>query len=363
MTRRPVPLLVLIALAVALAGCTLQTAGAPTGERTYQARFDDVQHLVVGHSVRISDVVVGTVTGVSLDGYDAVVDMSIVDGREIPAGTTASVSSTSLLGESYVRLRLPEDGAGAPLPDGAELATTQADASFEELTLQLLTLTRAVQGRDVATVVDAGAQALSGRGDDLNGLLDSAAQISAELADQRQQFEALIDHAGELGGAMAPEAVEIAETIDLAAEATGELARQRDRLVQTVAAVTDVASTIEVEVLAPHRAQIDQLLADVSPVVAAVNADVGTLIETLEALITFNENIPRATGGGVLLSYAIFDEYLLGDRSLQTTELGHLIHTLLNPNPDDPGQTVGDAVGSATRTVEELLGVLGGGAG
>lgn len=350
---------VLVVVTLALAGCDLQTAGAPMGDLSFVARFDDVQHLVTGHSVRVADVTVGTVTGVDLDGYDAVVEMSIVDGRELPVGTTASISTTSLLGENYVRLRLPESG-GEPLPDGAELPTAGADASFEELTLQLLTLTRAVQGRDAAAVVEAGAEALGGRGDDLGDLVRTAGQLTRDLAAQRGSFEVLVDRLGQLGQSLAPEADEIGQTIELANEATGELASQRDRLVQTVQEITTLAGTLDAEVLTPHRAAIDGMLADLAPVVSTIDADVGTLVESLQKLVIFNENIPRASGGGVLLSYAIFDTFTFDDRMLHIGGLGQIMQTLLHPDLDDLGGTVDDVTGSGGGLVDELLGAVGG---
>ena len=48
------------------ASCSLQTFGTPSGDMTLNATFDDVQSLVAGHSVQISDVRVGTVTGIRL---------------------------------------------------------------------------------------------------------------------------------------------------------------------------------------------------------------------------------------------------------------------------------------------------------
>ena len=51
---------------VALVGtsCSLRTAGSPRGDLELTAEFDDVADLVVGHSVQISDVTVGTITGI-----------------------------------------------------------------------------------------------------------------------------------------------------------------------------------------------------------------------------------------------------------------------------------------------------------
>src|SRR5688572_21033610 len=104
MRRIKVTAIVLV-LALALTGCSIRTAGWPKGALQLTATFDDVSNLVVGHSVKIADVTVGTVTGVTLDGYRAQVTMELRDDLELPTDTTALLSKTSLLGEQYIELR------------------------------------------------------------------------------------------------------------------------------------------------------------------------------------------------------------------------------------------------------------------
>src|SRR5256885_13780870 len=99
-----------IVVTLTATGCSYQTMGSPKGHLTLTADFSDVQNLVVGHGVQISNVKVGTVTGVKLVGkgstYRTRVTMSIKNGIKIPQGTTAQLSITSILGENYVALQL-----------------------------------------------------------------------------------------------------------------------------------------------------------------------------------------------------------------------------------------------------------------
>ncbi|MER7541686.1 MlaD family protein [Spirillospora sp. NPDC127506] len=97
-------LLLVVAVALAVSGCSYQTAGAPKGDLTLTATFDDAQGLVAGHSVQMSDITIGTVTKVELVGYKARATLSIEDGIKIPKGTRAEIKVTSLLGENYVDL-------------------------------------------------------------------------------------------------------------------------------------------------------------------------------------------------------------------------------------------------------------------
>ena len=119
-------LLLVVAVALAVSGCSYQTAGAPKGDLTLTATFDDAQGLVAGHSVQMSDITIGTVTKVELVGYKARATLSIEDGIKIPKGTRAEIKVTSLLGENYVDLQLPP---GASMDRGPFLASGSAITS------------------------------------------------------------------------------------------------------------------------------------------------------------------------------------------------------------------------------------------
>ncbi|NED57475.1 MCE family protein, partial [Micromonospora aurantiaca] len=77
-------LLVMVAAVLAVSGCSYKTAGAPKGDLTLTATFDDAQGLVAGHSVQMSDITIGTVTKVELAGYKAKATLSIEDDVKIP---------------------------------------------------------------------------------------------------------------------------------------------------------------------------------------------------------------------------------------------------------------------------------------
>lgn len=310
-TGRAVRLLALLLVVVSGGACTLQTAGGPKGDLTLVGRFDDVQHLVVGHSVRISDVAVGTVTDIELDGHDALVEMSIVDGRDVPVGTVASVSATSLLGENYVRLRLPERVEAPFHEDGDEVATGSADASFEELTIQLLAVLRGIEGEDVGDIVDAGATAIGGRGDELGGLLQRLDELGDGLVGQSQQLVRAMDSFAVLGDDLAAGAGSFGASIETTAEATGTLAAQGDRVVTMVDELTRLAETLDANLLDPHREELDRILDRLAPVADVLVQDSDTLVAVLEALRTASPLLPLMIDDHEALTYGIFDTFYI----------------------------------------------------
>lgn len=316
-TRR---LLVVLVGALVVAGCRLETATAPMGSRTFETRFDDVQELALGHTVRISDVVVGTVTAIELDGYRARVEYSIVDGRLIPPGTSAAIGATSLLGENYVQLRLPTPMSGEDLPDGAELPSAGTVTTVEELAVQLLALTRAIQGRDLSTIVEAGATAIGPRGAQLNAFIVSLDELSGGLAAQTGVFDALLTDLEVLLGALAPTAANIGATVDAAAAASETLAAQRTRLVDTVDALTVLASTLDAEVLVPHRDRLSGIIRDLAPVTDELVAERERLRLILERVVIATERIPSAIFQEGLLGYGWVHNFFFGETHLDFSE-------------------------------------------
>lgn len=321
--------LLLVTGALAVSACTLETTGAVKGDRRFSARFDDIQELVVGHAVRISDVNVGTVLGIKLDGYEAVVEFTVENGRVVPEGTTASVSVTSLLGENYLALRPPGDPDAPPLESGATLTSAGTSASVEELAVELLALTRAVHGRDVAAIVQAGAVGIGPRGRELNELIRTVGSVTDGLAAQSEVFGALLTDLDAILPTLAQDATAIGETIDLAADATGSLAEQRNRIVTVVADLTALAVSLDEEVLAPHRERLTRIIDQLAPVASVVAEERDRLVTAIEQLVVVTERLPTAIHEGGVIGYAWLDEFAVGDEKLQITDLGTALGELL----------------------------------
>lgn len=79
---------------------------AAGGGYVLQARFSSAGGLTIGSDVRVSGIKVGTVVDQELDPeyYDAVVRFTVDPDVELPADTSASISSEGILGGSYLSL-------------------------------------------------------------------------------------------------------------------------------------------------------------------------------------------------------------------------------------------------------------------
>lgn len=116
------------AVAMVLSGCNFTPyslplpGGADLGDHPYtvKAEFRDAMDLVPQGGVRSSDVTVGKITDVQLKrgSWTAVVTMEINGDTRLPDNTFASIRQTSLLGEKFVSLDAPDQGAYGRLGNG-----------------------------------------------------------------------------------------------------------------------------------------------------------------------------------------------------------------------------------------------------
>ncbi|MDP2689773.1 MAG: outer membrane lipid asymmetry maintenance protein MlaD [Deltaproteobacteria bacterium] len=95
------------------------------------AEFTSTEGLNEGSPVEIAGVEAGKVEGISLDGYFAVVKMRIRPGVLLPYDTIASIRSTGLIGEKFIKLN--PGGSGEMLRPGDRITDTEPSISIEEL--------------------------------------------------------------------------------------------------------------------------------------------------------------------------------------------------------------------------------------
>ncbi|MCW2914474.1 MAG: virulence factor Mce family protein [Actinomycetia bacterium] len=302
----------MLALSVTLSGCSVQTLGAPKGHLTLTADFEDVQNLVAGHSVKIADVAVGSITTIKLipagSGYHSRVTMSIKDGVKVPVGTSAELSITSLLGENYVRLIPPpgsDRSAGPVLADHARITRTSVAPAFEEVVGKAGPLLTAVSGNDIAGIVDAGATAFGGKGQQLNTMIKQSGQLLEMFAARHDQLATAIDDLDRLGQKLAKGQKALAALPDNLARTTRLLADDRDKILKAVTGLSNLAKTVNDTILVRRTDRLRTTIEKLGPsirILASDKTDLGHLIATLE---NFVKVVPRAVYNGQLLAYPV----------------------------------------------------------
>jgi phospholipid/cholesterol/gamma-HCH transport system substrate-binding protein len=295
---------------VSLAGCSFRTAGAPQGSLVLKASFSDVQGLVAGHSVQMSDVKIGTVTKIELDPrtYKSTATLSIVDGHRIPQGTRAEIKVTSLLGENYVDLMLPPGGSmdrGPFLASGAAITQTRVQPSFEQVVGQAGPLLQALAGNDLATIVNTGAAALDGNGQRLNVSVAKSGELLKVFTVQRNQLAQAVDQFAKLGRSLAQGGDELNRAPVELERTTKLLNDNKHKILKTVQRLTYMARQLNDKVLEGRVLRFRTLLRDLDPVLAQLGNNRARLTGLVNGLVTFESKLPRASYDGQLLLYPI----------------------------------------------------------
>lgn len=302
-------LLVLVAVAaLAVSGCSYKTAGAPKGGLTLTATFDDAQGLVAGHSVKMSDITIGTVTKVELAGYRAKATLAIEDDVRIPRGTRAEIKVTSLLGENYVDLQMPPGASmdrGPFLATGAAITDTSVQPAFEQVVGQAGPLVQALAGNDVATVVNAGATALDGNGQKLNKTIAQVNALLGMFAEQRRELGESVDRFARLGRSLARGSDALNETPAQLERTTRLLNKDKYKIIEMVDKLTKTAHELNDKVLEGRIQRFRSLLRDLDPVLQQLGGNRRRLTALVDGLVQFTDKLPRATYDGQLLLYPL----------------------------------------------------------
>lgn len=280
-----------------LAGaCSLP--GNVRGSREITATFGDVGDLVVGHSVQVADVRVGSVKSIELtDGYEAEITMSIKDDVFIPVESRALLRTTSLLGEKFIELRpLDEDDpmAGTDLADGDEITETATAPELEFVTEQAVQILGAVVSSDVATLVETGAVGFGGRAAELTSLVEDLTTVSGTLADQTDELVRIIDALDGASTTLSGASDDIDELLVNLAETTTVLADNRDVAIDAIRELTRLARIQNDNIFEPYLAQVDTQIKQVDAILGEVGRNQAQVAELLRWVSGFADEVPKA---------------------------------------------------------------------
>ena len=293
-----------IALGLAAAAFAVTSLGACVleggGKISVHAMFKDIGDLPRYSNVQSSDVVIGIVSGIRLDGYHARVTLKIDPKAEIPSNAIALVRSTSLLGEKFVDLRAPEGEPAStePLQDGDVIPVER---------------TRRLPGVDDA-FIKLGRMLEGGNAAALASVIHSSATI---VRDREERLGQIFTELRNLSGVMAVRAPDLADAITSLDTAFESLADGEDVITRVIGSSADAVSILADEqgdlerlvgsldratqVLARYSkatvADSDAALKDLRTVLDEVMTTTGDLELALTALASFTDLWPRAIPG------------------------------------------------------------------
>jgi phospholipid/cholesterol/gamma-HCH transport system substrate-binding protein len=373
----------LITVSLATSGCSVLSGGlrgvdlpggAALGDNPYTVsiEFPDVVDLVPQSLVKVADVAVGTVSGIEVDpkSWNAIVTVQVNGDVKLPADATATVSTTSLLGEKFVQLAPPSRGAVpmlgpasdpsvGTLANGATIPVDRAGrgAEVEEVLGALSMLLNGGGVAQIKTISTELNQALVGNEPEVRSLLANLNELVSALDDRKGDITRALDGLNRLSATLNGRRGQIANALDNLSPGLKELENQRGELVDLLQSL-DRLSGVATDVVTRSRDDTIADLRSLRPTLQKLAESGQDLPDSLQILgsFPFTDAAEQAVAG----DYA--NLYLTVDLDLKSV-LDNLARSNQPfPGPDTPlfgqlpptAQLLSPLLGSSSGTVSTL---------
>ncbi|WP_299923004.1 MCE family protein [uncultured Nocardioides sp.] len=265
--------------------------GPDVGEdpMTVKVEFADVLDLVPQSTVKVNDVSVGKVSAIDLQGYQALVTLEVRRDVDLPGNAVAELRQTSLLGEKFVELSAPAEGAIASrLQDGAVIPIERAgrNPEVEEVLGALSLLLNGGGVAQLKTITQELNLALEGREDSARSVLRNLRTFTGQLDENKADIVDAIESLNRLALAAEKQLPTIDRALEELPSALDSIDRQRDDLVEMLAAL-DQLSSVAVDVIARSKDATITSLERLDPVLTQLAASGDDFTNAFNVFLTY----------------------------------------------------------------------------
>lgn len=256
---------------------------------TVKVEFADVLDLVPQSTVKVNDVSVGKVTEIDLQGYQALVTMELRRDVDLPGNAVAELRQTSLLGEKFVQLSAPAEGAVADRLEDGEVIPIERAGRNPEVEEVLGALSLLLNGGGVAqlkTITQELNLALEGREDSARSVLRNLRTFTGQLDDNKADIVDAIESLNRLAIAAEKQLPTIDKALEELPSALDSINRQRDDLVEMLAALNDL-SDVAVDVIAESKDATITSLKRLNPVLTQLAASGDDFTNAFHVFLTY----------------------------------------------------------------------------
>jgi len=347
-------LVVLLAAVLLLSSCKFDGAydlplpGGPVDADNairITAEFEDILNVVPKSPVMVDDVTVGEVTDVERVGWNAKITMLVREDIDLPDNAIAEIRQVSLLGEKYVALEPPPEGASTGrLGDGDNipLSSTGRNPEVEEVLGALSFLLSGGGVAQLGTITKELNKAMDGRQQSLRHLLGSLTDVVGTLDDQKDDIIRAMQSVSDLTATLNSEKQTVTGALDVAGPAIEVLADQHDELISMLTAL-DRLGVVGTRVIKASKDDLLRSLSHLRPVLAELRAAGDKLAPGLNLLLSFPfpkeaSDIVRGDYANTSIRADISLEHVLPPGSIPDLPIPDL------PTPDlpPPGQVLSD---------------------
>ncbi len=253
------------------------------------AEFEDILNIVPKSPVMVDDVTVGEVSAVERVGWHAKITMLVRKDVVLPDNAIAEIRQVSLLGEKYVALEPPAEGApSGRLGDGDNipLDATGRNPEVEEVLGALSFLLSGGGVAQLGTITEELNKAMDGRQESLRHLLASLTDVVGTLDDQKTDIIRALESVNNLTETLNREKQTVTGALDVAGPAIKVLADQHDELIAMLSAL-DRLGVVGTRVIRASKDDLLKSLGHLKPVLSRLRAAGDKLAPGLNLIISF----------------------------------------------------------------------------
>lgn len=276
-------------LVAALAAGSLSACG--NGSLTISATFEDVGDLAPGAPVMMVDIPIGSVENIRLAGDEALVAMSVDEDAGVPQGVGARIRRTSVLGERFVDIVLPENVTSStpPIADGAHIEETSVRSDLEDLVQSGSDVLGAISASQLAVMIEEGAKGFGGQGAELRNLLQNYERIVGRYAGRSEEITSLIRSLRTFNDTLAAEAPAHGRSVHNAARSLEVLAEESGRLERAIVSLARLARGGRA-ILQAHRQDMERFFAQSRVILGVLEREQGSIRNFLRWAPGHNRN-------------------------------------------------------------------------
>lgn len=267
---------------------------------TITAEFEDATGLLQGDVIKAAGVTIGRVEKIRVEDGLAIVEMSIEEGTELPAGIAAEVRFRNLIGQRMIALVEDTEGAASGiLQGGALIPLEQTKPAFDLSVLfnGLRPLIRSTSPEDINIVTGEVLAALKGREDVTADLFTNLADISDTLASKDEELDVLLDGVNAVTSNLSTRDAQLrASLADLGSFLT-DLSASREQLGQALVNL-DVAANKLGQIVRDNDERIEGEIDDLAVLLDAIDDRRGDLRKIVRRLPDFLTAVQRVTNYG-----------------------------------------------------------------
>lgn len=249
-----------------------------------RARFSEALNLAEGAPVKVNGVDMGKVKSIAVDDFTAEATLTLQEDADLREGARARLRYTTPLGELFVDVTNPADGAALGDDAVLELPETETAPTVEDALAQASLLINGGGLDQLQTVTEELNTALNGNEADYRALLDKASLFLTQANATTESIDLVLTSLNSLSTTLSSREKTInraVKEIRPAAKVLREKTPEFTRLLAEIERFSEAANgTVEAT-----RTQLLSLLKEIEPVLAEFAKNNGTFDASLRSVI------------------------------------------------------------------------------